>query len=143
VLLYSFSSLFFSLFLARFTKVGSTKNKFVNESEYHKVPDDAAGKGVRYDTENTVIDLLVRKSAVQVGLTGHTHLFAECIAYNEMVKEVKKVGTIVRLKHGESFGVKFDDTSDIEGSLKKLGEKWLKLVESLGYTVEVLRGDCD
>ena len=143
MLLYSFSSLFFSLFLARFTKVGSTKQKFVKEIEYDQVPDDAVGKGERYGKVNTVIDLLVRKSAVQVGLTGHTHLFAECIAYNEMVEEVKKVGTIVRLKHGESFGVKFDDTSDIEGSLKKLGEKWLELVKSLGYTVEVLRGDCD
>ena len=141
MLLYSFSSLFFSLFLARFTKVGSTKQKFVKEIEYDQVPDDAVGKGERYGKVNTVIDLLVRKSAVQVGLTGHTHLFAECIAYNEMVEEVKKVGTIVRLKHGESFGVKFDDTSDIEGSLKKLGEKWLELVKSLGYTVEVLRGD--
>ena len=80
-------------------------------------------------------------SAVQVGLTGATHLFAECIVVNNVIEWMKSLGEIVEFDHNESFGLRFHDTNmhTIDTSLNWLGAKWWSLVQEMGYVFEVLR----
>ena len=78
-------------------------------------------------------------SAVQVGLTGATHLFAECIVVNNVIEWMKSLGEIVEFDHNESFGLRFHDTNTIGTSLNWLGVKWRSLVQEMGYVFEALR----
>ena len=78
-------------------------------------------------------------SAVQVGLTEATHLFAECIVVNNVIEWMKPLGEIVEFDHNESFGLRFYNTDTIDVSLKELGMKWRSLVGSMGYVFEELR----
>ena len=78
-------------------------------------------------------------SAVQVGLTNATHLFAECIVVNKVIEWMESLGEIVEFDHNESFGLRFYNTDTIDVSLKALGTKWRPLVKSMGYVIEELR----